>query len=48
MRDECRLKIDDYGADRELQGYIRRYNDNLSDYVARIQASAFIYAVKAA
>jgi len=48
LRGECCLEIDDYGADKELQGYIRRYNDTLSDYVARMQAPAFIYAVKAA
>lgn len=39
----CRLDIDDYGADTDLQQAVRRYNDTLSDYLSRSGIGAFLY-----
>jgi len=47
LREACRLEIDDYGDDEELQKQIRRYNDALSDYMSRIGITNYIYAVNA-
>lgn len=41
---ECRLDIDDFGRDIELQTAIRTYNDALSDYLARVQIRNFLYS----
>jgi len=43
LKDVCRLEIDDFGRDADLQQAVRRYNDTLSDYVARSQIRAFLY-----
>jgi hypothetical protein len=40
---QCRLEIDDFGQDVELQKVVRRYNDTLSDWMAKSQARAYIY-----
>ena len=44
LRDICKLEIDDYGSDLELQNAVRTYNDALSDYLARAQIRAFLYS----
>lgn len=43
LRDELRLDIDDFGADKELQRAVRRYNDTFSDYLARNGIASFVY-----
>jgi hypothetical protein len=43
LQEACRLEIDDYGGDRELQKLVRTYNDALSDYLSRAQIRAFLY-----
>jgi hypothetical protein len=40
---ECRLDIDDFGKDPELQKAVRTYNDVLSDYLARTQIRSYLY-----
>lgn len=44
LKDDCRLDIDDYGADPELQASIRRYSDTLSDYLGRSQINGFLFS----
>ena len=44
LRNECRLEIDDFGCDEDLQRAIRRYNDTLSDYLSRSQIRAYLYS----
>jgi len=48
LKDDCRLEIDDFGLDAELQKQVRRYNDTLSEYLARSDIRAFLYAGHAA
>ncbi len=43
LRDTCRLEIDDFGLDPELQKQVRRFNDTLSEYLARSDIRAFLY-----
>jgi hypothetical protein len=39
----CRLEIDDFGNDPELQRAVRRYNDTLSEYLSRANIRSFLY-----
>lgn len=41
---ECRLDIDDFGTDPELQKAVRTYNDVLSDYLGRVQIRSYLYS----
>jgi hypothetical protein len=43
LRDICRLEIDDFGLDPELQKQVRRYNDTLTEYLARSNIRTFLY-----
>ncbi len=40
---ECRLDIDDFGVDVDLQKAVRTYNDVLSDYLGRAQIRSYLY-----
>ncbi|MCA3642149.1 MAG: serine dehydrogenasease [Methylobacterium sp.] len=40
----CRLEIDDFGQDVDLQRAVRRYSDTLSEYLARSQIRAYLYS----
>jgi hypothetical protein len=40
---ECRLDIDDFGKDPNLQKAVRTYNDVLSDYLGRAQIRSYLY-----
>jgi len=44
IQDVCKLEIDDFGRDKDLQKAIRTYNDALSDYCARAEIRAFLYS----
>lgn len=44
LRDLCRLDIDDYGLDADLQKAVRRYSDTLSEYLGRGRIQAFLYS----
>jgi leucyl-tRNA synthetase len=44
LKRDCKLEIDDFGEDRDLQRFIRRYNDTLSEYLGRSQIRAFLYS----
>jgi hypothetical protein len=48
LKATCRLEIDDFGREPELQKAIRRYNDTLTDYVSRSQIKAYLYSRLAA
>jgi hypothetical protein len=48
LKATCRLEIDDFGRDLELQKAIRRYNDTRTDYVSRSQIKAYLYSRLAA
>jgi hypothetical protein len=48
LKATCRLEIDDFGREPELQKAIRRYNDTLTDYVLRLQIKAYLYSRLAA
>lgn len=41
---ECRLDIDNFGLDLDLQKAVRTYNDALSDYLSRAQIKSFLYS----
>lgn len=43
LKETCRLDIDDFAGDQDLQKAIRTYNDALSDYLARVQIRSFLY-----
>lgn len=43
LRDLCRLDIDDYGLDADLQKAVRRYSDTLSEYLGRGRIQAYLY-----
>jgi hypothetical protein len=43
LRDELKLKIDDFGADPELSALIRRYFDLTIDYMVRNNSSFGAY-----
>jgi hypothetical protein len=40
---ECKLHIDDFGKDPDLQKAVRTYNDVLSDYLARVEIRSYLY-----
>lgn len=44
LTQECRLDIDDFGKDPDLQRHVRTYNDVLSDYLARMQIRSYLYS----
>lgn len=44
IRDLCRLEIDDFGQDQDLQKAVRRYNDTLTEYLSRTDMRTFIYS----
>ncbi len=44
LQQVCKLEIDDFGEDVDLQKAIRTYNDALSDYLARADIRAFLYS----
>lgn len=44
LKEKCRLDIDDFGNDPDLQRAIRTYNDALSDYLARAQIRSYLYS----
>jgi hypothetical protein len=44
LKDVCHLDIDDFGGDSELQKAVRRYNDTLSEYLARSNITSFLYS----
>ncbi len=44
MRSACKLEIDDFGGDLDLQKSIRRYNDTLSEYLSRSQITSFLFS----
>jgi hypothetical protein len=43
LRSSCRLKIDDFGADPDLQKAVRSYNETLTDYLGRSQLRTLLY-----
>jgi hypothetical protein len=43
LRGSCRLEIDDFGSDPDLQKAVRNYNEPLADYQARSQFRTFLY-----
>jgi hypothetical protein len=43
LKETCRLDIDDYGSDPELQKTIRAYSDTLSDWLARTEIKVFLF-----
>lgn len=43
LANECRLDIDDFGKDPNLQKAVRTYNDVLSDYLGRAQIRSYLY-----
>lgn len=44
VKDLCRLDIDDFGQDADLQKAVRRYNDTLSEYLSRTEVRTFLYS----
>jgi hypothetical protein len=44
LKEVCKLEIDDFGADPNLQKAVRGYSDALSDYLARLDIRTFIYS----
>lgn len=44
VKEVCRLDIDDFGLDPELQKAVRRYNDTLSEYLSRSDIRTFLYS----
>lgn len=44
LKDLLKLEIDDFGLDAELQKQVRRYNDTLSEYLARSNIQSFLYS----
>jgi hypothetical protein len=43
LSDVCKLEIDDFGIDQELQRCVRRYNDTLSEYLSRMDIRTYLY-----
>jgi len=43
LRKTCKLDIDDFGGNPDLQKAVRTYNDALSEYLARAQIRNFLY-----
>jgi hypothetical protein len=46
LKDDLKLRIDDYSTDLTLRGLIRAYNDLLTDYIARNQLRFFMHSKK--
>jgi hypothetical protein len=44
VRDELKLKIEDYSADPTLRGLIRAYNDLMIEYISRMQFPIFMHS----
>jgi hypothetical protein len=44
LRSSCRLEIDDFGSDPDLQKAVRSYNETLVDYQARSQVRSLLYS----
>lgn len=44
LKEVCRLDIDDFGQDPELQRNVRRYNDTLSEYLSRVDIRSYLYS----
>ena len=44
LRDEIRLKIDDYSADTRLRPLVREYNDLLTEYISRGDYKFFLHS----
>lgn len=44
LQNDCKLEIDDFGKDPDLQEAIRTYNDALSDAMARTGTKSFLYS----
>jgi hypothetical protein len=43
LREVCKLDIDDFGQDKDLQSAVRRYNDTVTEYISRMDIRAFLY-----
>jgi hypothetical protein len=43
LKSSCRLEIDDFGSDPDLQKAVRNYNEPLADYQGRSQFRTFLY-----
>jgi hypothetical protein len=48
LKDVCKLEIDDFGQDADLQSAIRRYNDTISEYISRMDFRAYLYSSQVA
>ncbi|MFS2151999.1 SDH family Clp fold serine proteinase [Rhizobium sp. Rhizsp42] len=48
LKDVCKLEIDDFGQDLDLQSAIRRYNDTISEYISRMDIRAYLYSSQVA
>jgi membrane-bound ClpP family serine protease len=44
VRDELKLKIEDYSTDTTLRGLIRAYNDLMIEYITRMQYTVFMHS----
>ena len=44
LRSSCRLEIDDFGTDPDLQKAVRSYNETLTDYLSRSQFRSLLYS----
>jgi hypothetical protein len=43
LKNSCRLEIDDFGSDPDLQKAVRSYNETLTDYQGRLQFRTLLY-----
>ena len=44
LKETCKLEIDDFGGDVDLQKAVRTYNDALSDFLARAQILSYLFS----
>ncbi|MEE3626487.1 ATP-dependent Clp protease proteolytic subunit [Nitrospirillum sp. BR 11752] len=44
LREVCKLEIDDFGENANLQRKVRRYNDTLTEYLARTDIRAYLFS----
>jgi hypothetical protein len=44
LRSSCKLEIDDFGTDPDLQKAVRSYNETLTDYLSRSQFRSLLYS----
>ncbi|WP_217425489.1 hypothetical protein [Magnetospirillum sp. SS-4] len=44
LKERCKLDIDDFGQDPDLQRAVRRYNDTLSEYLSRVDIRSYLYS----